>query len=145
MFSFIFYFFNNASTTHFYTHFFTIIQCSKLWMMKKMMDLCDSDRWPIIICHIGQLWENVWYNTSVFNFLKILIIIFPFLNYQFSVLFLLLSHITHLLFFFLFHHALYISNSRDSHVIFLIFFLFLFYLPFLTSSPCFFILFYLFI
>ena len=103
-----------------------------------MMDLCDSDRWLIIICHIGQLWENVWYNTSVFNFLKILIIIFPFLNYQFSVLFLLLSHITHLLFFFLFHHALYISNSRNSHVIFLIFFLFLFYLPFLTSSPCFF-------
>ena len=65
-----------------------------------MMDLCDSDRRPIIICHIGQLWENVWYNTSVFNFLKILIIIFPFLNYQFSVLFLLLSHISHLLFFF---------------------------------------------
>ena len=44
-----------------------------------MMDLCDSDRRPIIICHIGQLWENVWYNTSVFNFLKILIIIFLFL------------------------------------------------------------------
>ena len=65
-----------------------------------MMDLCDSDRRPIIICHIGQLWENVWYNTSVFNFLKILIIIFLFLNYQFSVLFLLLSHISHLLFFF---------------------------------------------
>ena len=85
----------------------------------------------------------MWYNTSVFNFLKILIIIFPFLNYQFSVLFLLLSHITHLLFFFLFHHALYISNSRKPHVIFLIFFLFLFYLPFLTSSPCFFLFYFI--
>ena len=71
-------------------------------------------------------------------FFHILIIIFPFLNYQLSVPFLLFSHITHLLFSFLFHHALYISNSRDSHVIFLIFFLFLFYLPFVTSLPCFF-------
>ena len=122
-------------------------------MIKKIIDLSDSDRRPIIICHIKQLWENVWYNTIVFNFffLNILIIIFHFLNYQLSVLFLIFSHISHLLFFFLFHHALYISNSRNSHVIFLIFFfifilspfsnllaLLLFYFIYLYSNPSFF-------
>ena len=56
-------------------------------------------------------------------FLNILIIIFHFLNYQLSVLFLLFSHM---------------SSFSSS-------FLFLFYLPFLTSWPCFFFILFIYI
>ena len=82
----------------------------------------------------------------IFFFLNILIIIFHFLNYQLSVLFLIFSHITHLLFFFLFHHALYIILTLATHMSsFSSSFLFLFYLPFLTSWPCFFFILFIYI
>ena len=82
----------------------------------------------------------------IFFFLNILIIIFHFLNYQLSVPFLLFSHITHLLFFFLFYHALYIILTLATHMSsFSSSFLFLFYLPFLTSWPCFFFILFIYI